>query len=67
MSGEWRPISTAPENRVVITRISDERGVRNEQPLKRCGSLWFYPDCSMYVYYRATHWKPADASMSEKG
>jgi hypothetical protein len=40
-----------------MTKIDDERGVRNEQTLKRQGRLWFYPDDSMYVYYTPTHWK----------
>lgn len=47
-----------PEGVVVETKIDDQRGVRNEQPLKRSGSLWFFPDASMYVYYTPTHWRP---------
>ena len=42
---------------VVVTKISDQAGTRNEQPLKRSGRLWFFPDGSMYVYYTPTHWK----------
>ena len=42
---------------VVNTKIDDDKGVRNEQPLMRIGNLWFYPDGSMYVYYRPTHWQ----------
>jgi hypothetical protein len=41
---------------VVMTKIDDEKGVRNEQELKRQGSLWYFPDGSMYVYYTPTHW-----------
>lgn len=48
-----------PEGVPVETMIADERGVRNEAVLKRRGSLWFFPDDSMYVYYRPTHWKAA--------
>lgn len=56
---EWQPIETAPEREVVLTKIDDEQfGPRNEQPLKRRGRLWFFPDDSMYVYYRPTHWQP---------
>lgn len=53
----WQPISTAPDRTVVETKIDDEKGVRNEQTLKRIGNLWFYPDGSMYVYYMPTHWR----------
>ena len=54
---DWKPIETAPENEVVMTKIDDKDGVRNEQRLKRQGNLWFFPDMSMYVYYRPTHWR----------
>ena len=56
MSYGWQPIGTAPENVVVRTKIHDQDGERNDQPLKRIGRLWFYPDGSMYVYYTPTHW-----------
>ncbi len=52
----WQPIATAPEGEAVMTRILDSNGERNKQPLTRKGSLWFFPDMSMYVYYRPTHW-----------
>jgi hypothetical protein len=45
-----------PENQVVMTKIEDAHGSRNEQTLKRQGRLWFFPDGSMYVYYMPTHW-----------
>lgn len=45
-----------PEGVIVNTKISDADGERNEQPLKRSGSLYFFPDGSMYVYYTPTHW-----------
>jgi hypothetical protein len=54
---EWQPISTAPEGREVETKIDDSNGSRNEQSLVRKGSLWFFPDMSMYVYYTPTHWR----------
>ncbi len=53
----WQPIYSAPVNQPVLTKIDDAHGVRNEQPLKRRGRLWFFPDDIMYVYYTPTHWK----------
>jgi len=47
-----------PNGEVVLTKIDDDRGCRNEQRLKRHKNLWFFPDGSMYVYYQVTHWKP---------
>ena len=41
----------------VMTKIDDAKGPRNETSLVRKGSLWFFPDMSMYVYYTPTHWK----------
>ncbi len=46
-----------PEGVIVDTKIDNANGVRNEQKLKRCGNLWFFPDGSMYVYYTPTHWQ----------
>jgi hypothetical protein len=54
---DWELIESAPENVEVMTKIDDERGCRNEQSLKRHGNIWWYPDGSMYVYYKPTHWK----------
>lgn len=45
-----------PEGIVVDTVINDAAGIRNHQPLKRRGRLWFLTDDSMYVYYAPTHW-----------
>lgn len=45
------------ENVVVETKIYDKRGERNHARLKRRGSLWFFEDDSMYVYYTPTHWR----------
>jgi hypothetical protein len=50
--GRW----TAPENEVIWTKIDDSEGERNIAKLIRIGNLWFFPDRSMYVYYRPTHW-----------
>lgn len=54
----WMPIDTAPEGKVVVTKIDDGRGVRNVQTLKREGRLWWFPNGAMYVYYTPTHWRP---------
>ncbi|TPJ76899.1 hypothetical protein FJ422_29775 [Mesorhizobium sp. B2-6-3] len=58
---DWQPIklSEAPENVTVLTKIDDADGARNIQELRRQGSLWWYPDMSMYVYYQPTHWAQA--------
>lgn len=60
MDKVWLPITDdQPAQKVVVeTCIKDETGVRNDQPLLRRGQLWFFPDMSMYVYYRPTHWRP---------
>lgn len=58
---DWKPIETAPEGVVVKTKIDDADGCRNETTLKRDGNLWWFPDGSMYVYYRPTHWRNASA------
>ena len=55
---EWQTIETAPENLVIRTKIHDENGARNDQKLKRQGTLWWTPNGSIYVYYRPTHWMP---------
>lgn len=59
---DWIALSErAPDEGVVVdTKIDDEEGCRNEQPLKRQRNLWFVEDGSMYVYYRPTHWRPTD-------
>lgn len=57
MTPDWKPIDTAPEKVVVLTKIDDEHGPRNEGPLKRIGRLWYTPDGAMYVYYTPTHWQ----------
>lgn len=53
----WKTAADAPENIVVMTKIDDANGARNEQALKRKGRLWYYADESMYVYYTPTHWR----------
>lgn len=56
---EWKPIETAPDNVVVMTKRDDPwGGERNVQPLKKDRDLWWFEDGSMYVYYSPTHWKP---------
>lgn len=62
MSMPWNPISSAPEDIVVETKIDDQHGERNIQTLKRRGNLWWAPDGSMYVYYTPTHWRFVESS-----
>ncbi len=60
MDRPWHPISLAPVNEAVETKIDDEHGVRNEQVLTRKGRLWFTgtnDGVGMYVYYTPTHWR----------
>lgn len=45
------------EGKVVMTKIDDKNGIRNEQKLVRKGNLMWFPDMSMYVYYTPTHWR----------
>lgn len=54
----WISIKTLlpPEGKTVLTRIDDEKGIRNTTELFRSKHLWFIPDGSMYVYYQPTHW-----------
>ena len=54
---DWQPISLAPIDEVVETKVHDDDGERNHALLKRQGRLWFFPDMSMYVYYTPTHWR----------
>ena len=54
----WMNAASAPEGKVVLTKIHDLSGERNVHRLKRSGNLWFVPDGSTYVYYTPTHWKP---------
>ena len=44
------------EGVVVMTKIDDAQGVRNEAKLVFKNNLWWFDDMSMYVYYRPTHW-----------
>ena len=54
---KWQRIGSAPEKIVVQTCIDDGDGRRNVADLVREGNLWFFPDRSMYVYYKPTHWR----------
>jgi hypothetical protein len=65
----WVPVRTKepPEGEVVQTKIHDRGGCRNEQPLKRQGSLYFFPDGSMYVYYTPTHWRATSGHTNDGG
>jgi hypothetical protein len=54
----WHKISETPPplNIVVLTKIDDEKGMRNMQSLKFDGRLWWSSDGTNYVYYTPTHW-----------
>lgn len=56
---EWtRTTDRLPlEGKTVETKIHDDKGERNVQPLKRRDGLWYFPDDSMYVYFYPTHWR----------
>lgn len=57
---DWHPISLAPDGELVMTKIDDERGERNVQPMTRRGRLWWIDEGksnAMYVYYEPTHWR----------
>jgi hypothetical protein len=63
----WQPIKTAPEGVEVMTKIDDERGVRNEQLMTRQDGLWWINGGEMYVYYTPTHWmRVPDTSKESK-
>lgn len=66
MNREWHEIKLAPANEIVETKIDDEHGARNQALLKRQGSLWFFADGSMYVYYTPTHWRRPAPEQLEK-
>ncbi len=60
---DWQPISLAPADEQVWTKIDDEHGERNVTKLIRRGNLWYThtdPEKGMYVYYRPTHWRRGD-------
>lgn len=48
-----------PDSTLVMTKIDDAQGVRNEQALAFHSNLWWTGEGrdAMYVYYRPTHWK----------
>jgi hypothetical protein len=59
MALNWKPIDTAPEGVLVMTKIDDADGCRNEQPMMKHRNLWwidFGAPREMYVYYKPTHW-----------
>lgn len=55
--GEWVRMSDElpPEGVEVVTKIDDEYGARNVQPLTRRGRLMWAGN--IYVYYEPTHWR----------
>lgn len=61
---DWETIDTAPDREVVETKIDDKDGERNVQKMKKRDNLWWFPDDSMYVYYRPTHWRPVSKQLN---
>lgn len=57
----WKRVANEkpPQNLVVLTKIDDEKGIRNVQKMMLIGKLWYHSDGSMYVYvyYSPTHWQ----------
>jgi hypothetical protein len=58
MDTKWNAVYDVlpPDGQRVETKIDDENGCRNVQPLTRNGRLWYASD-SNYVYYTPTHWR----------
>lgn len=56
---EWRrtDLELPPEGEVVATLSPGG----TQSTLVRHGSLWFFPDGSMYVYYTPQYWAHLDA------
>lgn len=56
---EWLETSKfeSPHDEIVMTKIHDSKGERNNGFLKRRGKLWWTTDDGMYVYYTPTHFK----------
>jgi len=67
--GKWRSCAAfdPPQNKSLMTRIADEKGVRKEQHLLLDGRLWWLPDRSMYVCYAPTHWLDEQPQEQEAG
>lgn len=64
MSDWTSTLNELPDDGIlVLTKIDDENGPRNEAELQRRGNLWFSGD--MYMYYRPTHWKPLQLKKGE--
>lgn len=60
---DWTHVEKAipTQGRIVMTKLDDTQGCRNEQPLKLIGRLWYVPNEAIYVYYAPTHWRPLAA------
>ena len=65
---EWIAVEDElpPKDMVVMTKIDDSDGVRNENFLMRKKNLWFNSGCITYVYYEPTHWKPISRDDAKK-
>lgn len=54
-------VDELPEENEVVDTIAPNG---TQQPLKRVGNLWFFPDGSMYVYYTPEKWRALDDGKS---
>lgn len=55
----WIPLTPStqpPAAQVVLTKIDDDKGVRHQLLLKRCGKLWFHPEGGLFTPHTPTHW-----------
>ena len=59
---DWQPISTAPSDTLIDTKIVNNGKSWHYEPLKRVGSLWWSPAMNCYCLYSPTHWKPRTES-----
>lgn len=59
MSDKWirTDEQLPPEGVPVDTKLDDEYGIRNKQPLVYQNNLFWHVDKSMFVYYTPTHWR----------
>lgn len=56
-NSDWTPTKDAVPDEDRLVEVMDSGG--HVQTLKRKGSLWFFPDYSMYVYFVPQFWRYA--------
>jgi hypothetical protein len=59
MTNTWIPCTDElpPDGEIVMTKIDDGKGLRNEQKLQLRGRLWWTSDMEMCAYHTPTHWQ----------